>query len=99
MILNRKKYLKVRKAQSQGARTVKDVTDMTNIVVESDEESKEIDRILQIACRCQNVSVDEVVSAVKNGADTLDKVREETKAGVGCGICNGVLENIIENRK
>ena len=46
MILNRKKYLKVRKAQSQGARTVKDVTDMTNIVVENDEESKEIDRMI-----------------------------------------------------
>lgn len=99
MILNRKKYLKVKKAQSQGARTVNDIKDMTNIVIESDEESKEIDRILQVACKCQNVSVSDVVLAVKNGATTLDEVKEKTKACVGCGVCINVLKNIIENKK
>lgn len=99
MILDNEKYVKVRGAQAQGARTVKDVKDMTDIVIENDDESREIDRVLQNACKCQNVSVNEVVSAVKNGADTLDKVMEETKAGTGCGRCKGVLNNIIDQKK
>lgn len=99
MILDNEKYAKVRGAQAQGARTVKDVKDMTDIVIENDDESREIDRVLQNACKCQNVSVNEVVSAVKNGADTLDKVMEETKAGTGCGRCKGVLNNIIDQKK
>lgn len=37
---------------------------MTDIVIENDEESREIDRVLQNACKCQNVSVNEVVLAV-----------------------------------
>ena len=99
MILDKEKYLKVRGAQAKGARTVRDVKDMTDIVVEDDDESREIDSVLQNACKCQNVSVNEVVSAVENGADTLDKVMEETKAGTGCGRCKAVLENIIEQKK
>ena len=99
MILDNEKYVKVRGAQAQGARTVKDVKDMTDIVIENDDESREIDRVLQNACKCQNVSVNEVVSAVKNGADTLDKVMKETKAGTGCGRCKGVLNNIIDQKK
>ncbi len=99
MILDKEKYLKVRKAQSQGARTVKEVKDMTDIVIENDDEYSEIDRILQNACKCQNVSVNEVVAAVKNGADTVEKVMAETKAGTGCGRCKAVLQNIIDNKK
>ena len=97
MILGKEKYLKVRAVQAQGARTVKEVKDMTDI--ENDDEYSEIDRVLQNACKCQNVSVNEVVEAVKNGADTIEKVMAETKAGTGCGRCKAVLQNIIDNKK
>lgn len=97
MILDSKKYIKVRAAQAQGVRTVKELKDMTDIVIEDDDEYREIDRVLQNVCKCQNVSVNEVVSAVKNGADTLDKVMDETKAGTGCTGCRKIIENIIEN--
>ena len=99
MILDKEKYLKVRGAQSQGARTVKEVKDMTDIVIENDDEYREIDRVLHNACKCQNVSVNEVVAAVKNGADTLEKVMEETKAATGCGRCKAVIQNIRDNKK
>ena len=66
MILDNEKYIKVRGAQAQGARTVKEVKDMTNIDIEDDDEYREIDRVLQNVCKCQNVSVNEVVEAVKN---------------------------------
>lgn len=99
MILDNEKYIKVRGAQAQGARTVKEVKDMTNIDIEDDDEYREIDRVLQNVCKCQNVSVNEVVEAVKNGADTIERVMEETKAGSGCGRCKGVIQNIIDNKK
>ena len=53
----------------------------------------------QIICKCQNISVNEVVAAVKNGAQTVEQVMEETKAGTGCGRCKGIISNIIENKK
>lgn len=99
MILDKEKYIKVREAQAQGARTVQDVKDMTDIVIENDEEYREIDRVVQNVCKCQNVSVNEVVAAVKNGAQTVDQVMEETKAGTGCGRCKGIIANIIKNKK
>lgn len=99
MILDDEKYKKVRTAQALGARTVKDVKDMTDIVIENDEEYSEIDRIVQNVCRCQNVSMNEVVAAVQNGADTVEKVMKETKAGSGCGRCKGLIANIIEDKK
>lgn len=99
MILDDEKYIKVREAQAQGARTVKDVKDMTDIDIEDDDEHREIDRVLQNVCKCQNVSVNEVVSAVKNGADSVEKVMEETKAGTGCARCIRIIENIIENKR
>ncbi|WP_455539130.1 (2Fe-2S)-binding protein [Terrisporobacter sp.] len=99
MILDNEKYTKVRGAQAQGARTVKEVKDMTGINIENDQELREIEAVVQNVCRCQNVSVNEVVSAVKNGADTMEKVMEETKAGTGCGRCKGIIANIIENKR
>ena len=99
MILDNERYIKVRGAQAQGARTVKEVKDMTNIDIEDDDEYREIDRVLQNVCKCQNVSVNEVVEAVKNGADTIERVMEETKAGSGCGRCKGVIQSIIDNKK
>ena len=99
MILDKEKYIKVRAAQAQGARTVQDVKVMTDIVIENDEEYREIDRVVQNVCKCQNVSVNEVVAAVKNGAQTVDQVMEETNAGAGCGICKGIIENILKNKK
>ena len=63
-------------------------------------ERKEVEKVLQNACKCKNVSVEEVAQAVKNGADTVEKVMEATGAGSGCGRCKaGVIPSIIENKK
>lgn len=51
------------------------------------------------ACKCKNVSIDTIVEAVKNGADTVEKVGEVTKAGTGCGRCKSIIANIIENKR
>ena len=62
------KYLKVRMAQAQGVRTVEELKGMSDIVIENDDELKEVEAQLQNVCKCKNVSVDTVVKAVQDGA-------------------------------
>lgn len=91
-------YIKVRNAMSNGARTIEDIELMTDISIEDYDYKNEIEEILKNACRCKNVSIEEVIKAVENGADTVEKVSEVTKAGTGCGRCKGLLNNIIDNK-
>ena len=65
MSLDMEKYIKVRKAQAEGVRTVEELKEKSDIVIDNDTEIQEIEKILQNACKCKNVSVSEVVSAVK----------------------------------
>ncbi len=99
MNLDMQKYLKVRMAQAQGARTIDELKNLSDIVIENDTELKEIEVLLKNACKCKNVSIDEIVNAVKNGADTIEKVGEVTGAGTACGRCKGIISNIIENKR
>lgn len=40
----------------------------------------------EIVCLCNNVSRETIEDAIKNGADTLNKIFDKTMAGVGpCG--------------
>ena len=50
-------------------------------------------------CHCMNVTEDQIKEAIKNGADTLEKVMEVTKAGTGCGGCQNDIEWIIKGEK
>ena len=99
MSLDMEKYIKVRKAQAEGVRTVEELKEKSDIVIDNDTEIQEIEKILQNACKCKNVSISEVVNAVKNGADTFEKVAETTGAGTACGRCKGIILNIIENKR
>ncbi|CEI73042.1 MULTISPECIES: (2Fe-2S)-binding protein [Romboutsia] len=99
MKLDMDKYLQVRKAQAQGARTIEELKKMSDINIENEEELKEVEALIKNACKCKNVSIDTIVEAVKNGADTVEKVGEVTKAGTGCGRCKGIISNIIENKR
>lgn len=51
------------------------------------------------ACKCRDISIEQINAAVKDGAKTLEAVMEKTKAGTGCGRCKKLLTNIIENEK
>lgn len=99
MTLEISKYLQVRKAQAQGARTIEELKEMSDIVIENEEELKEVESLIKNGCRCKNVSIDTIVEAVKNGAGTVEKVGEVTKAGTGCGRCASIISNIIENKR
>lgn len=99
MTLELEKYLKVRMAQAQGARTIEELKEISDIVIENEEELKDVEELIKNACRCKNVSIETIVEAVKNGADTVEKVGEVTKAGTGCGKCKGIISNIVENKR
>ena len=99
MQIDKEKYIKIRGAQAQGARTVEDIKNMTGIAIENDDEYKEIEDLVKNVCRCKNVSVETVIDAVKNGAKTVEEVMEKTNAGTVCGRCKGIIANIVENKE
>lgn len=89
-------YIKVRHAMVKGARTLEDIKNTTDIVIETEEIANEIERMLKVVCTCNKVSLDEVLTAVKNGADTVEKIGDVTKAGTTCGRCKAILGNVLE---
>lgn len=87
-----------------GARTIKEVAELAGVCAECEGCRGELDAILSSVCGCKKVSLAAVVDAVKNGADTVDKVGEITGAGTGvneetgepCGKCKPLIQNVID---
>ena len=52
----------------------------------------------EIICLCNNVSRDTIQNAIRNGCDTLNKIFDDTTAGVGpCGgSCRRKLAPLLE---
>ncbi|KAI0338846.1 nitrite reductase [Trametopsis cervina] len=47
-------------------------------------------------CSCHNVTKGQVVACVKEGADTINVVKQKTKAGTGCGGCMPLVTSIFK---
>ena len=45
-------------------------------------------------CYCFNVTVGDIEKAIKDGADSLNSVKQATKAGNGCGRCSANVEKV-----
>lgn len=57
---------------------------------------------MNLVCICKAVTEDVIVEAIKEGADTFEKVQEATEAGTGrcrAGRCRGRIEELIINNK
>ena len=50
------------------------------------EEFKTLDEDYDV-CLCNGVSLGEVLSAIKNGCDTVEALMDETDAGTSCELC------------
>lgn len=52
----------------------------------------------EIVCLCNNISRDTIESAIREGADTLNKIFDQTTAGVGpCGgSCRRKLQPMLD---
>ena len=92
-------YGDIRKAMTNGARTIADIKELTKAGTGCGDCIKEIEEILETACGCKMISMDTVLKAVKNGANTFESVSEVTRAGVGCGKCKMLIQNIIDTKK
>lgn len=54
----------------------------------------------KIVCRCKKVSERTIIEAIKNGADTYEKVKKETGANAyGCFACRLEIKRLIEENK
>lgn len=54
----------------------------------------------KIVCRCKKVSATTIIDAIKNGADTLEKVKEKTGANAyGCYGCRLQVKKLIDDNK
>ncbi len=54
----------------------------------------------RIVCRCKKVTEKTIIEAIKNGADTYDKVKKETGANsYGCLACRLEIKKLIEENK
>lgn len=97
-------YVTIRKAMTSGARSIDDLVEHAGVCTECEGCKNELEPILTSVCGCKKVSLEAVVNAVKNGADTVEKVGEITGAGTGineetgeaCGKCKGLIQNIID---
>lgn len=57
-----------------------------------------MDNLNKHVCRCRGVSFDKIEEAINNGADSMEKVIEETKATKGCGRCKSYVEDIVKTK-
>ncbi|XDD50490.1 (2Fe-2S)-binding protein [Leptospira sp. WS92.C1] len=46
-------------------------------------------------CVCNQVSEEEIVSSIKSGHDTLEKLMNDTGASTGCGTCMGSVRKLL----
>lgn len=97
-------YVSIRKAMIAGARTKEEAAEKAGVCLECDGCKNELEKILSSVCGCKKVSLETVVAAVQNGANTVEKVGEATSAGTGvneetgepCGRCKPLIQNIID---
>ena len=50
----------------------------------------------RIICECMNVSYEDIKNEVKEGAKTLDDIKEATEAGTICGICEDDIQEVLD---
>ena len=49
-----------------------------------------------VICHCQEVTYDEILTAIGNGANTTEIIGDITEAGISCGVCIEEIEEILE---
>lgn len=55
------------------------------------------ERYEQQICVCYDVYSDEIIEAIQNGADSVEKISDLTYACQGCGSCRLKIEALLES--
>jgi bacterioferritin-associated ferredoxin len=53
----------------------------------------------RIICTCLEITEDEVIKAIKDGATSVDEVTDAIEAGSVCGSCVTEIEELIEEHQ
>ncbi len=53
----------------------------------------------EVVCACRGVTDEQIRASVRNGAETLDKVKDETDCCKVCGLCIDDVQQIIADAK
>ncbi|MDF2685581.1 MAG: BFD-like [2Fe-2S]-binding protein [Clostridia bacterium] len=93
---NNIEYITIRKAMIAGARSQDEIKEKAGVCGECEGCKAELEHILSSVCGCMKVSLQAVIDAVKNGADTVEKVGKATGAGTDCGRCKPLIQNVID---
>ena len=52
----------------------------------------------QIICPCLDITAGQIMDAYKEGAKSVEAIKEVTGAGTACGACLDEIEELIDNR-
>ena len=50
-----------------------------------------------IICHCMEITYETILQAINNGAKTVEEITDQTDAGLSCGTCIEVLEELLED--
>ena len=50
-------------------------------------------------CVCMKVHVETLLQAIRDGALSVEALREATRAGTGCGTCRTDLEQLLRGQR
>lgn len=98
MALAMEHYKQIRQAQINGARTIEELKSQVDFEINGNN-IKDVNTVLINACKCMGLSIQEVVHLAHNGVETLDQLQMTTNAGMVCGRCNALLQNILDNKR
>jgi nitrite reductase (NADH) large subunit len=58
-----------------------------------------VDSLLASAavCSCYNVTKGDICKAIAEGYNTVDALKKQTQAAIGCGVCTELLELVLES--
>ncbi|WCL49292.1 (2Fe-2S)-binding protein [Leptospira sp. GIMC2001] len=49
-------------------------------------------------CVCKQVSEQEIIQCIKDGATSVEEISQKTLASTGCGTCYGAITRILEKQ-
>ena len=59
---------------------------------------KEVEKEVYTVCECMDVSLGEIIEAIKNGACDVEAIMEATDAGTACGKCRSKEDDPADER-
>ena len=50
----------------------------------------------EVICHCAQITYQDILDAINEGAKTVEEISDKTDAGIACGYCIEHLEIILE---